>query len=108
MKILVTGSNGLLGQKLVTLLQQEKNVHLIATARNESVQEIKSGEFHKLNITDKDQVSKVIASTKPDVVINTAAMTQVDQCETDRELCIAINVTAVEYLIEACKKNNAH
>jgi dTDP-4-dehydrorhamnose reductase len=105
MRILVTGANGLLGQKLVALLQQDKQVHLIATARNPPVRPITRGEFQTLNITDARQVSSVIQNTKPDVIINTAAMTQVDQCETDREVCIAINVTAVEHLISACDKN---
>ncbi len=107
MRILVTGTNGLLGQKLVTLLQQDNSVHLIATARNSPTSPILRGEFHTLNITDADQVNAVIRHTKPDVIINTAAMTQVDQCETEREVCIAINITAVEHLISACEKNKA-
>jgi dTDP-4-dehydrorhamnose reductase len=108
MRILITGANGLLGQKLVTLLQQDKNIQLIATARNKPAQEIQSGEFHKLDITDNDQINSVLAKTKPDVIIHTAAMTQVDQCETEHELCISNNVTAVGHLVEACKKNNTH
>lgn len=108
MKILVTGSNGLLGQKLVTLLQQQENVQLVATARSASVQRIKKGEFHLLDVTDKKQVDAVVASVKPEVIIHTAAMTQVDECETKREACILNNVTAVEYLAEACRVNHVH
>ena len=105
MKILVTGANGLLGQKLVKLLQ-EKEVHLIATARGGLSQQLKHGEFHNLDVTNRDQVISVISNTKPDVVIHAAAMTQVDLCETERETCILNNVTAVEYLLEACKINH--
>lgn len=108
MKILVTGANGLLGQKLVTLLQLDKRIQLVATARGESVQKIQHGEFLKLDVTDRDQVENILTKTKPRVVIHTAAMTQVDQCETDRELCIVNNVTAVAYLVEACEKLNIH
>jgi|JI6StandDraft_1071083.scaffolds.fasta_scaffold07120_5 dTDP-4-dehydrorhamnose reductase len=108
MKILVTGSNGLLGQKLVTLLQQKENVQLIATARSASVQPIKKGEFHLLDVTDKKQVDAIVGSAKPEVIIHTAAMTQVDECETKREACMLNNVTAVEYLVEACRINNIH
>jgi dTDP-4-dehydrorhamnose reductase len=107
MKILVTGSNGLLGQKLSKLLQTDENVHLIATARGKSVLKITKGEYHSMDICDKDQVSSVIAQTQPDVVIHTAAMTNVDQCETDREGCWGVNVDAVKHVIEACQKNNA-
>jgi dTDP-4-dehydrorhamnose reductase len=108
MKILVTGANGLLGQKLVTLLQQKETIQLIATARTASVQNLKQGEFHLLDITNKDQVARIIGVLKPDVVIHTAAMTNVDQCETNRDGCWLNNVTAVDYLIEACTPHNVH
>jgi dTDP-4-dehydrorhamnose reductase len=108
MKILVTGTNGLLGQKLVTLLQQQENVQLIATARSASVQQIRRGTFQLLDVTNKATVDSVIASTNPDVIIHTAALTQVDDCETKRDDCTLNNVTAVEHLVEACQKNNIH
>jgi dTDP-4-dehydrorhamnose reductase len=108
MKILVTGSNGLLGQKLTNLLQTDKDVYLIATARGKSALEITRGEFRSLDITDAAQVEEVISAVRPDVVINTAAMTQVDDCETDREGCWKANVTSVANLIDACRKYNVH
>ena len=108
MRILVTGANGLLGQKLVALLLQDKNIHLIATARNPPVTTLTRGEFHALDTTNKEQVESVVNKTRPDVIINTAAMTQVDDCEKDHEACIANNVTAVDNLIGACKQINAH
>lgn len=108
MKILVTGSNGLLGQKLTELLEKDPSVTLIATARGKSVLPITQGEFHALDITDDKAVDEVFARTKPDVVINTAAMTQVDQCETEREACWTANVTSVENLVKACEKHNVH
>jgi dTDP-4-dehydrorhamnose reductase len=108
MKILVTGSNGLLGQKLTELLENDPSVTLIATARGKSVLPITKGEFHALDITDGNAVDEVFARTKPDVVINTAAMTQVDQCETEREACWTANVTSVENLVKACEQNNVH
>ncbi len=108
MKILVTGANGLLGQKLVAFLLQKDTVELVATARNPSVQSIKKGEFHLLDVTDRKQVDAIIALTKPEVIIHTAAMTQVDECETKREVCILNNVTSVEYLVSACTANNVH
>ena len=108
MKILVTGSNGLLGQKLTELLENDPSVTLIATARGKSVLPITKGAFHSLDITDGKAVDDVFARTKPDVVINTAAMTQVDQCETEREACWTANVTSVETLVPACAKYSAH
>jgi len=106
MRILVTGSNGLLGQKVTTLLQQDATVQLIATARSASFIPIEKGEFHLLDITNKDDVDKIVAATKPDVIINTAAMTNVDQCESEKEACWKNNVTSVKNLVAACAKFN--
>lgn len=104
MRILVTGSNGLLGQKLTALLQEDSTVQLIATARSASVIPIEKGEFYLLDITNAVEVDAIIASTQPDVIINTAAMTNVDQCETEKEACWKNNVTSVENLISTCEK----
>jgi len=104
MKILVTGANGLLGQKLTFLLNQDAEADVIATARQKINFGIQRGAFCALDITDARQVDEVIGQWKPDVIINTAAMTQVDQCETEREKCWSNNVTAVEHLVKACEK----
>jgi dTDP-4-dehydrorhamnose reductase len=106
-KILITGSNGLLGQKLVELLIQLPYNQVIATARGENRLPFTEGyEYHSMDITNQDEVQKVIANTKPDVIIHTAAMTNVDQCETEKDACWAQNVSSVEYLVEACAKND--
>lgn len=103
-KILVTGSNGLLGQKLVYALRQREGIQLIATSRGENRLNEKAGYIYEsLDITDKDQVQDVISKYRPDCIINTAAMTNVDACETKREECRLINVTAVENIISSIK-----
>ncbi len=103
MRILVTGSNGLLGQKLVELISSG-NDHLIATAKSALVIDLPKGEFHALDVTDAGSIENVITLSKPDVIIHTAAMTQVDQCETEQEKCWLNNVQAVENLVKACEK----
>lgn len=108
MRILVTGSNGLLGQKLVELITPQPDCYLIATAKSKLVPLLSRGEFHHLDVTNQAEVNDVISKTKPDVVIHTAAMTQVDQCEVEKEKCWLSNVTAVEYVVQACEKNNVH
>jgi dTDP-4-dehydrorhamnose reductase len=103
-KILVTGSNGLLGQKLVYALRQQKDVSLVATSRGENRLKEKSGYvYESLDIADKEQVRNIIAKHAPDAIINTAAMTNVDGCETRREECRLINVTGVENIISSIK-----
>ena len=97
MKVLITGSNGLLGQKLTDYYKTREDVQLIATARGGDRYSDQAGyTYHSLDITDKHQVETVITVHKPDVVINTAAMTNVDACESDHAGCDALNVDAVK------------
>lgn len=108
MKILVTGANGLLGYKLVQLLSSKAEITTIATGRKKINGLPNNVQYFELDVTDYSQTLDVLNKTKPDVVIHTAAMTQVDQCETEQELCWKANVTGVENVIEACEKNNIH
>ena len=109
MNILITGSNGLLGQKLLHKLRVDNTVELIATSRGENrVSEQSNYKYIALDITDKQEVEQVILAEKPDVVINTAAMTNVDLCEAEKENCDALNVSAVQYLADSCQQIEAH
>lgn len=105
--VLITGSNGLLGQKLVELLVKQPTVNVIATARGENRLPFKEGyAYHSMDITQRDEVQAVIEQTRPDSIIHGAAMTNVDQCESEKEACWLQNMTAVQYLIEACRQHN--
>lgn len=107
MKILITGANGLLGQKLTQLLDDKTEINLVATAKSPLSVKLKRGVFQKLDITNEVEVQDTLTAIRPDVVINTAAMTQVDHCETERDKCWLANVTAVSYLIKACEMLNS-
>ena len=107
--ILVTGSNGLLGQKIIYALRNRNDVRCIATSKGANRMLAKDGyTFESLDITDKEQLEKIFAQYKPDAVINTAAMTNVDACESKKEDCVSANVNAVSTLISLCEKYNAH
>jgi dTDP-4-dehydrorhamnose reductase len=109
MKILLTGSNGLLGQKLVNLLTEKKEIELLATSKGDNrITKVKGYQYQNLDITNLGEIKTVFNNFKPDVVINTAAMTNVDACESDKENCWDLNVNAVQYLIEASKIHNSH
>ena len=106
-RVLITGSNGLLGQKLVELLSQEPSIELIATAKGNNRLNVSSDySYVSLDITQEEEVNQVFEEYQPNMVIHTAAMTNVDACETDQEGCEELNVTAVEYLIRASEKYN--
>ncbi|MFB1004543.1 MAG: SDR family oxidoreductase, partial [Bacteroidia bacterium] len=108
-KVLLTGSNGLLGQKLIELYLQDKTIDLIATARGENRYPVKKGyTYVSMDVTDVRNVKDTIAMHQPDTIIHTAAMTNVDTCETDQEGAEKLNVDAVEYLVDAANTVEAH
>ncbi len=123
MKIMITGSNGLLGQKLVAALMNDPEVELIATSRGADrtpeyllpfsadgaqMMRTKPHRYIALDVTDREQVHRVVGEVKPDVIIHTAAMTNVDACELDPEACHLHNVTATENLVLAAKRQDVH
>jgi dTDP-4-dehydrorhamnose reductase len=108
MKILVTGSNGLLGQKISNVLGNNIDVEPIFSARNPLTYSINRGSFEVLDIANQENVNQVISSVKPDVIIHAAAMTQVDDCELKKDECWLQNTTATEYLIAASSRVGTH
>ena len=106
---LVTGSNGLLGQKLTKQLVSDPEIDLVATGRGPDRNSLSKGyRYASMDITDKEMVRKVFVEFRPNVVIHTAAMTQVDDCEKQQELCELMNVRAVEYIASASEAIGAH
>ena len=104
MKILVTGSNGLLGRKLIRLLLAEGNNIVIAIARGADRLKLETDYIYEsVDITDRDAILGVIQKHHPEVVINTAAMTNVDECELNQEACWTANVSSVEHIVAACE-----
>lgn len=110
MKILITGANGLLGQKLIVTLSNDTTVEVLATSRGECrlsglPDHIK---YESLEITNRQEVLKIIGEFAPDAIIHTAAMTNVDQCEEEKETCWKINVTATKYLVQSAEQCQSH
>lgn len=108
-KILITGSNGLLGQKLVELIVSSGEFELIATGRgiNRLSKFSNKYTYVSLDITSKEAVMNAISTHKPHVVIHGAAMTNVDQCELNKEECWLQNVVATRNIAEACLANGS-
>jgi len=105
--ILVTGSNGLLGQKITQKILAEGRVNLVATAKGVNrFPTYARYEYAEMDILNPLQVSDVIARYKPDAVIHTAAMTNVDTSEVQKELCLELNVTATQHLVSICEANH--
>ncbi len=105
--VLVTGSNGLLGQKITEKILKEGGVNLIATAKGKNrFPTTESYSYADMDILNPDNVKTVIERYKPDAIIHTAAMTNVDTCEDEKELAYQLNVDAVATLISLCELHN--
>lgn len=105
--ILTTGSNGLLGQKLTEKILTEGRVKLVATSKGINRYPVKAGyEYAEMDILNQQQVEEVINKYQPDAIIHTAAMTNVDTAEADKELCYQLNVVAVQNLLSLCEEKN--
>ena len=91
MKILITGAYGMLGSDLQETL---KNHELIITGSKD------------LDITSKDKVIQFIKEKKPEIVINAAAYTAVDNCESNYDYAYEVNALGPTNLAIACNINN--
>jgi dTDP-4-dehydrorhamnose reductase len=89
MKILILGHKGMLGSDLMLRMMAAHNV----TGRD----------VDDFDITLEDDCGRVIAECSPDVVINAAAYTNVDGCETDRDRCFTVNAVGVKNIALACR-----
>lgn len=97
----------MLGQRLVKIFSQYNKYTLLATSvENDSV--VKNTDYARCDISIRDDIKNVILNFYPDVVIHTAAFTNVDLSESHREQCWKINVKSVEYITEACRVLGNH
>ncbi len=102
--ILITGANGLVGQKIIEQFQ-DKSVNIIATGRGLSrLVNFPNTQYFSLDVTRKEDILNLFASYPIHHVIHCAALTNVDYCELHPLECQKGNVDAVEYLIKACEK----
>lgn len=90
MKILITGSNGQLGNELQKIVATGK-AEIGAVSEEIKNAEVFAMDVDTLDITNLEQVKKVLNEVKPDVVINCAAATNVDGCEANQDLAFKIN-----------------
>lgn len=110
-RILITGCHGLLGQKLVSLLSRETDYHMLITDVSSTTflnpLNSKRCDYTQLDITAKSDVKSLIGNYRPEVIINAAAFTDVDECEVERERAWKINVDGVKHLIIGARRIDA-
>ena len=104
MRILITGAFGQLGHALQSILSKKSNYELICTGRK-----VKKGqEGIPLDIRNQVALKELINTTAPDILINLAAMTNVDACELNPKLAGEINVAGLEHICDSFKGKIIH
>ena len=106
-RILIIGSNGMLGQRLTEFYKLSGDVELL-TCSIEDKSFIKDVEYRKLDITDVSEVKSVVMDFFPDEIINTAAFTNVDGAEKEKESAWKINVGGVKNIARYAQAIDAH
>ncbi len=108
MRILITGSNGLLGQKIVQQLKK-RNIEFLATSKGENRNpDCEESKYISMDICSEEEIAQVFTSFLPTHVIHTAAMTNVDACELNPDNCFETNALATKKLFNGAKKIGAH
>jgi dTDP-4-dehydrorhamnose reductase len=105
-RILITGANGLLGQAITSLFKRESDFDLLQSSVEDAPFLDIGLDYIKMDITNKEEVKKTVNKYSPDVILNCAAFTDVDKCETEREQCWRLNVDAIKNLIISARPNN--
>ncbi|OGU33494.1 MAG: dTDP-4-dehydrorhamnose reductase [Ignavibacteria bacterium GWA2_35_9] len=101
-RILIVGSNGMLGQSLCRFYSRQKNSLFLACSI-EDKSFINGFDYVQCDITKRNEVKKVVLDFYPDYIVNASAYTNVDKSETEREQAWKVNVKGVEYLAEAAR-----
>ena len=95
---MITGAEGQLGKALQIGLTDKFNI--LSTTRQPTQLAKNQRNVHKLDITDKENISNVLESFKPDIIINCAAYTNVDGSEINKDLAHQVNVEGLRNLIQ--------
>lgn len=107
-RILICGANGLLGQRLSLMLSTQSDYEVLNTSVERSfVYDNMLFDYNQLDITNRSDVKSLASSFQPNVILNAAAATNVDWCESNREEAWKTNVIAVENLVDAARKVSA-
>ena len=100
MKFFITGGSGLLGERLATIASNDDEI-VLSHNSNPTKNTI------KCDITDKNEVEKVINKNKPDTIVHCAAMTDVDLCEDEIDIAYRINSDGTRNMAQAAENIGA-
>ncbi len=96
-KLLITGISGLLGNNLARYFKDKYEILGLYNSNPVTIRGIRT---ENCNISHSDDVKKIIQEFNPSIIIHSASLTNIDKCESDRDITYDINVRATENLVE--------
>ena len=105
--VLITGANGLLGRVLRETLSKY-NFSVIATGLGVDRMTEVADLYEEMDVTVAANCEKILNKYQPDFIVNAAALTDVDACEQDHDLCLSVNTHSILHFIPFLKKHDAH
>lgn len=103
-RLLVCGSNGLVGQRLALLFGHTTEYEVLHTSHHRNFYlDRQLFDYTQLDITNRSDVKSLVTSYRPDIIINTAAIASVDVCEQQRDAAWRVNVNGIEHLTVAAR-----
>ncbi len=104
-KILITGANGFLGQHLTFSLSNEA-YSVVATGKGPCRIPVKHEiRYTSTDLTDKEAIKSLLFKHKPEIIIHNAALSKPDECNTNQDLCLKVNVEATKHLLQSAAEH---
>lgn len=108
-KVLITGSNGFIGQKMMVEILANKDVDLIALSKGKNRHPNPEGYLYiEGDVCNAQQMLDITSQHRPHCIIHTVAMANVEACEEDSEACRRVNIDPIKTLIALAEKYNFH
>ncbi len=108
MNILITGANGFLSQHLIHYLFSHTSHKIIATGKGENRNtKVTALHYFPVELTNKNDVEKLIFDVQADTIVHAAAMSKPDECNNNREACLLNNVESTKNLLQTFKKSKS-
>jgi dTDP-4-dehydrorhamnose reductase len=111
MKILITGSNGLVGQHLIRLLVEEGKFEIHALGKGDS--RLSYGKssgvtYHAVDLVNFKKTEQMLDKIAPHIIVHAAAMSQPNECAALPDQCWKVNVGATRSLLRAAERNKSY
>tara|TARA_R110002050_G_scaffold102774_1_gene211608 strand:- start:47753 stop:48652 length:900 start_codon:yes stop_codon:yes gene_type:complete len=107
-KVLITGPNGFIGSKIAENLSKNPSLNVFGCGKGVNRLPNVSIIYHEIDLTSLAEMRLLFSQINPDVIIHCAAISQVDICENNPDLCFEVNTTVTSNIVDIIIHSNTH